>query len=217
LSRQAETDVAAAAFGREPRPIARAPVPRRSIDTEPERDTMDRRVVIAGLAAVAAAPAAFAQTSSGQGAATTGSATQMSQAEQQWIQQTLAKGAVALETSRIAQKKAQDDDLKQFAKFEVDEQEGLAEVLKSMMPSGAAQPATDAKGQEMVQKLEQEKAGAGFDKAYHQGQLQGHRELLQIQESFLKSGGQNREATNVAKLARGRIQEHIELLESYEL
>jgi putative membrane protein len=178
---------------------------------------MDRRLVIAGLAAVTAAPAAFAQGTSGGGTAgaATGSTGQMSQAEQKWIQQTMTTGMVALETSRIAQKKASDEDLKQFAKFEVDEQEGLAEVLKSMMPSGA--PAKDAKGEEMVQKLEQERAGAGFDKAYLQGQIQGHRELLQIQEAFLKSGGQNREATNVAKLARGRIQEHIELLESLEL
>jgi len=171
---------------------------------------MDRRVVIAGLAAAAAAaPAALAQQTTGSPAAG-----QMGQAEQNWIQQTLAKGTVALETSRIALKKAQDDDVKQFAKFEADEQEGLAEVLKSM---GGSAPAMDAKGKEAVQTLDQEKAGPAFDKAYLQAQIQGHRELLQIQESFLKSGGQNREATNVAKLALGRIQEHIELLESLDV
>jgi putative membrane protein len=210
---------------------------------------MDRRLVLAGLAAVTAAPlalieSALAQTTApattapaGQGAGTAAggglynqSAGQMSQAEQQWMQQTMATGMVALETSKIALQKAQNADVKMFAKFESDEQQGLAEVLRSMQEpatassgsaadttaSAGAAPQTDAKHREMVQKLQQASAGAAFDKEYLQGQLQGHRELLQIQDNFIKSGSRNREAVNVAKLARGRIQEHIELIQSIE-
>jgi putative membrane protein len=154
----------------------------------------------------------------------------MSQAEQQWMQQTMATGMVALETSKIALQKAQNADVKMFAKFESDEQQGLAEVLRSMQEpatassgsaadttaSAGAAPQMDAKHREMVQKLQQASAGAAFDKEYLQGQLQGHRELLQIQDNYLKSGSRNREAMNVAKLARGRIQEHIELIQSIE-
>jgi len=219
---------------------------------------MDRRLVLAGLAAVTAAPlalieSALAQSSSpttsspaGQGAgASAGGGTynqaggqagsQMTQAEQQWMQQTMATGMVALETSKVALQKAQDEDLKQFAKFEVDEQQLLSEVLQSLMQpaamagggaanttgsaggsaGGANMPQMDAKDREMVQKLQQA-SGSAFDKQYYQGQLQGHRELLQIQENFIKSGSRNREAVNVAKLARGHIKEHIELLESIE-
>jgi len=215
---------------------------------------MDRRLVLAGLAAVTAAPlalieSALAQSSSpttsspaGQGAgAAAGGGTynqaggQMTQAEQQWMQQTMATGMVALETSKVALQKAQDEDLKQFAKFEVDEQQLLSEVLQSLMQppamagggaanttgsaggsaGGANMPQMDAKDREMVQKLQQA-SGSAFDKQYYQGQLQGHRELLQIQENFIKSGSRNREAVNVAKLARGHIKEHIELLESIE-
>jgi len=210
---------------------------------------MDRRLVLAGLAAVTAAPlalieSALAQTTApattapaGQGAGTAAggglynqSAGQMSQAEQQWMQQTMATGMVALETSKIALQKAQNADVKMFAKFESDEQQGLAEVLRSMQEpamassgsaadttaSAGAAPQMDAKHREMVQKLQQASAGAAFDKEYLQGQLQGHRELLQIQDNFIKSGSRNREAVNVAKLARGRIQEHIELVQSIE-
>ena len=217
---------------------------------------MDRRLVLAGLAAVTAAPlalieSALAQSSSptasspaGQGAgAAAGGGTynqagggqaggQMSQAEQQWMQQTMAMGMVALETSKVALQKTEDEDLKQFAKFEVDEQQTLSEVLNSLMGTGAmaggsaanttgsaggaSMPPMDAKNREMVQKLQQA-SGSAFDKQYYQGQLQGHRDLLQIQENFIKSGSRNREAVNVAKLARGRIQEHIELIESIDL
>jgi putative membrane protein len=192
---------------------------------------MDRRLVLAGLAAATAAPLAMiekalAQTASSTGAAPTGA---MSDAERQWMMNTMMTGMVALETSKVALQKARDADVKQFAKFESDEQEGLAEVLRSMQEpsamaggSGAATtgsagaPQMDAKHREMVQKLQQASAGAAFDKEYLQGQLQGHRELLQIQDNFIKSGSRNREAVNVAKLARGRIQEHIELIQSIE-
>ncbi len=214
---------------------------------------MDRRLVLAGLAAVTAAPlalieSALAQSSSPTGSSPAGQGTgtaagggtynqsggqaggQMTQAEQQWLTNTMMTGMVALETSRIALQKAQDEDMKQFAKFEVDEQQGLSEVLQSMMGTdgasgtagtasgsgSAGMPQMDAKHREMVQKLQQTSAGAAFDKEYRQGQIQGHRELLQIQENFIKSGSRNREAVNIAKLARGRIQEHIEMLKDLE-
>jgi len=51
---------------------------------------------------------------------------------------------------------------------------------------------------------------------YLQAQLQGHRDLLQVQERYLQSNPQNREHTNVAKMARGHIREHIAMLEEMQ-
>ncbi|MFL5054370.1 MAG: hypothetical protein ACJ8DE_03875, partial [Microvirga sp.] len=120
---------------------------------------MDRRHLLAGLAGLPFATAAFAQTAQPQSpAAQTGGAAGgvygtagvtnansgapgLGQAEQQWLQQTMMVGSVALQTSEIALQKAQDEDVKQFAKFEADEQKGLAEVLRSMLePAGTASP-----------------------------------------------------------------------------
>jgi putative membrane protein len=147
----------------------------------------------------------------------------MGQADMQHLQQTMMLGMVALETSRIALEKARNDDLKQFAKFEADEQTTLSEVIRSMMDplgtatTGAATPGQstsaatptggmtmqiDAKGREMLQKLNQS-SGAEFDREYLQGQVQGHRDLLQVQERYLQSNPQNREHMNIAKMARG--------------
>jgi putative membrane protein len=64
----------------------------------------------------------------------------------------------------------------------------------------------------LVRKLQQAQAGEAFDKMYIEGQLQGHEELLQIQETYLKSNSRNREHINVAKLARGHIKEHVQVL-----
>ena len=201
---------------------------------------MDRRHVLAGLAGFPFASAALAQTAQPQSpAAQTGGAAggvygtagvtnanqagaqAFGQAEQQWLRETMMVGTVALQTSEIALQKAQDEDVKQFAQFERDEQTTIAEVLRSMLePAGTASaakpPQPDQKHAEMVQKLQQAKAGDAFDKEYIQGQLQGHQELLQIQERFLQGRPQNREAMNAAKLARGHIKEHLAILKDIQ-
>ena len=203
---------------------------------------MDRRIVLAGLAAAITAPA-LAQTSGSpstrQPGAAAGSAAgasgasrmggqPMTQADMQHMQQTMQLGMVALETSRIAQQKAQNADLKRFATFEVQEQTTLSEVLHSMMEpaatsatgaaSGASAPAMqmDAQSREMIQRLQNTQAGEAFDRQYLQGQMEGHSGLLQVQTQYLQSNPQNREHVNVAKMARGMITEHIALLEEIQ-
>jgi putative membrane protein len=203
---------------------------------------MDRRIVLAGLAAAITAPA-LAQTSGspstrqpGAAAGSTGGASgasrmggqQMTQADMQHMQQTMQLGMVALETSRIAQQKAQNADLKRFATFEVQEQTTLSEVLHSMMEpaatsatgaaSGTSAPAMqmDAQSREMIQRLQNTQAGEAFDRQYLQGQMEGHSGLLQVQTQYLQSNPQNREHVNVAKMARGMITEHIALLEEIQ-
>ena len=64
----------------------------------------------------------------------------------------------------------------------------------------------------MLEKLNQTNAGAEFDREYLQGQVQGHRELLDAQEDYIRAGRQ-REHVNIAKLARGQIREHLAMLE----
>ena len=56
------------------------------------------------------------------------------------------------------------------------------------------------------------KAGVDFDRAYLDAQTKGHLELLSIQETYLGSGQNNLNSTNVAKLVRGMIKEHVQLL-----
>ena len=194
---------------------------------------MDRRVLLGGLAAAVVAFPALAQTSptpsTMQSGGSAGAAmNQMGQAEMQHMQQTMQLGMVALETSRIAMNKVRNDDLKMFAGFEVQEQTTLSEILRSMMePAATAATGSgqsnaagtmpmDASARDMVQKLQSQQAGAEFDRMYLEGQLQGHRSLLQVQEKYLQSNPQNREHVNVARMARGQIREHIALLEAMQ-
>lgn len=203
---------------------------------------MDRRILLAGIASLAVMPA-LAQTGGSSATQQPGAASgarmnqangQMSQADMQHMQQTMQLGMVALETSRIAMQKAQNPELKQFAQFEVQEQTTLSDVLRSMMEpaataatsgqSGQASSSTasasampmDQQSRDMVQKLQSAQAGQEFDRQYLQGQIQGHQDLLQVQERYLQSNPQNREHMNVAKMARTQIREHIALLENMQ-
>jgi len=112
-----------------------------------------------------------------------------------------------------------------FAQFEVAEQETVGDILKSMMEDGpndaqgALMPPTDEEAMAMAgpdaqAKLDELSAmtGADFDMAYVMANLEGHQQLLAIQEEYL-TVGTNREHLSVAKLARGMITEHIAHLE----
>jgi putative membrane protein len=140
------------------------------------------------------------------GGAAPAAGAKLGNAEVEHGKRTALAGAVALQTSEIALKKAQNAKVKEFAQFEYDEQTTIAQILSAMDPSmGQARP--DAKSADMIQRLNGMN-GAQFDKAYVMGQIEGHQTLLAIQEDYIKAGS-NREHVAIAKLARGMIKEHL--------
>lgn len=169
---------------------------------------MDRRQLSLSLAAMPlSAGLAAAQTSPAQ--PTAGANTAPGTGERRHANDSLAAGAVALETSRIAIAKA-GGSARRFAQLEVAEQETLAAVLKQR--GHEPQQGLEAPGQAMVDRLKNTAGGAGFDKAYIEHQLEGHRRLLEIQEAYL-ADGKEAYSRAVAMLARGHIREHIQDLE----
>ena len=191
---------------------------------------MNRRSMIA-LAGVAAVPAIMAAGPllAQDNNANNASGNAMGAAETKHMQDTMRVGGLALLTSRVAQEKASDPLLHAFAKWETSEQEAIGSVLKSMQQMsqngqmaqafGKLQPPSDDEvmamlgdGEKQMLQQMQGMSGKDFDNAYLQGQLQGHQQLLQIQEDYLASG-QNIHHVHVAQLARPTIQEHIEHLQ----
>jgi putative membrane protein len=180
-----------------------------------------RRTVLVALAA-AAADSSFAQTQSGPAPGGDGGP------DEQYVRETSAVNSFSLAASRLAQEKAQTDDLKEFAQLEAAEQETLADVLKSLrnpgLIDGTVKPPSEAeveqyldrRGRERLEKMRAAPAGTEFDREYLSAQATGHLELLRIQETYLNSGRNNRDFINVAKLARGMIKEHLQLLADIE-
>jgi putative membrane protein len=177
---------------------------------------MNRRFMLKTTAAVAILPTMYASSAFAQDA--------LVAAEEKHAEETKKVSSLSLATSRLAVDKASDEMVRAFAKWEVSEQETIADVLVSMATDAKAEGALRPRRQiEVEQALNDEAkasllklrslSGAEFDKAYVTAQLDGHRKLLGIQEDYLKVG-QNREHLSVAKLARGQIKEHIEHLET---
>jgi len=193
---------------------------------------LERRVLLTAMAAAIATPV-FAQTTRNEGAKDASKDSSKSQvsgaasgnmgpAEQKHMMDTMAVGSMSLVASRVAVKKVRDEDVKEFAEFEVAEQEIVADVLTSMKdPSkatGKLNPPSDSEARQHIpqddqatlQKMEQ-MDGKEFETAYVQAQTEGHQKLLCIQEEYLASG-RDPAHINVAKLARGQIKEHLQLL-----
>lgn len=173
---------------------------------------MDRRHALAALAVVTIAPStALAQKAQNTGVGMR-DADAMGPAEKKHGEDTLAAGMVALETSKVAKQKGQNAWVKKFADYEVAEQETIAEILKS---NGATPDKLTDKQNAMIKKMQEAKADASFDREYIAGQIEGHRDLLKIQEEYLSSG-KNKHHLDVTKLARGQIKEHIDLLQTIQ-
>jgi len=179
---------------------------------------MNRRLLLASIAMLSATRA-MAQ--SMHPLAPAPSATTDSQ--QKHIKETLAIGSLSLLLSRIALPRVTQPMLKQFARFEIAEQETVADVLKAIQtnakPKGAIQAPTDAElmqnldaaAKGSVAKLRAEHPGSQFDVDYIRYEVEGHRKLLDVQEVYLKAPD-NLDETNFAKLARAMIKEHLALL-----
>ena len=174
---------------------------------------MNRRLLVASIATLAAAPV-FAQTNAPPA---------LSPARQKHIKDTMAVGSLSLMLSRIALPKINIAQLKQFAEFEIAEQETAADILKAIQtnaaPNGSISAPTDAElmnaldeaGKSAVEKLRGMRAGVALDRDYVRQEVEGHQKLLEIQEAYLKAPDDLDQA-NVAKLARGMIKEHLTLL-----
>lgn len=179
---------------------------------------MNRRFLLASIASLSAG-SVVAQTMTPPAPAPSAGA----DASEKHLRDTKAVGSLSLLLSRAALPKVTHPLLKQFAQFEIAEQETVADVLKAMQmnaaPKGTVQAPSDAElmqnlddaGKASVEKLRAERSGAQYDRDYVRYQVEGHRKLLDIQEVYLKTPD-NLDQTNIAKLARGMIKEHLTLL-----
>jgi putative membrane protein len=179
---------------------------------------MNRRLLLASIATLPASRVVAQKLSP-----TAPAPSALTDARQKHIKETTAYGSLSLLLSRAAKPKVTHPMLKQFVDFEIAEQETVADVLKAIQtnaaPSGSTPSPSDADlmknlddaGKASVEKLRALKAGSEFDRDYIRYQVEGHRKLLDIQEVYLKAPD-NLDETNVAKLARGMIKEHLTLL-----
>lgn len=132
----------------------------------------------------------------------------VSEAVERYIEDTLAIGGIALSTSQLARERARSRWVKKFAEYETEEQEGVSSILKSL---GARPPAEAREEKREARNDLRELSGERFEEAYLEAQAEGHERLLRVQNDFIKTG-RDEDLQPIAKLIRGRVQEHIDLI-----
>jgi putative membrane protein len=180
---------------------------------------MDRRTMLLAAAAAATSPA-FAQTNPA--SATPPAAAPdspntpsdapppLGQAEQVHANQTAMFGGASLQMADIALQKARHPRVREFARFEHDEQTTVGAVLKSMDPNlQPPRPPQDVAA--TIDRLKHMPPGPAFDREFVSAQIQGHEKLRGVQEDYLKSG-KDLPTVNTSKLILGMINEHLTLL-----
>jgi putative membrane protein len=119
----------------------------------------------------------------------------------------LMGGEFAIRTSKVALAKTTNPDVVNFANAEIAEQLNVATSLAAA-PGTAPLRSDHAK---MLAQLEALPAGRGFDAMYVKGQIAGHRELLALNTSYLKTGD-DAQFKSVAAMSVPIIQQHLAVL-----
>jgi putative membrane protein len=153
---------------------------------------MQRRAFF-GAAAGAGLLAATAARAQGFGGASSGA------------ESVLMVGGVAMQSSQLALQRSRNPQIRSFAELEVSEQAATASAL-------GAQPGSVPPSPEMTAMLEQlaSLSGSRFDRMYVMGQIQGHQQLLALNEANAQGGDDVSRAVGLISVPA--IQTHLQIL-----
>jgi len=127
-----------------------------------------------------------------------------------YVQQTLALGTVAMRSSEIAAQKATHPMVMEFATLEVAEQKTIASIL-SATEAGKTPPEIPPEEQGKIDEMNGMEAGAEFDMAYVDAQIEGHTRLLEVQKSLSGETEATVEAIT-ARMAEQAVTSHLAML-----
>jgi putative membrane protein len=119
----------------------------------------------------------------------------------------LMGGEFAILTSRIALERSRNTHVRSFAELEINEQTAVAAALGEV--PGQVQPRPDQIA--IIQQLQGTPPGPRFDRAYVEGQIAGHEELLALNSAYAQNGSDSR-GRAVATVAVPSIQTHLSIL-----
>ena len=174
---------------------------------------MHRRSVLIAMGAIAAAPAAVAQTP--QPVSPAGNAANplaKPKNEMEFRMGVIGPANLSLLTSQMAVERATQADAKEFAAFELEEAKTVTAVLKEL---GTLVPEMDAKAKATLDKIKNAANGAAFDQAYITAQLENHEHLRDWATAYIsnstpdKSKPAEDQGRHLAMLALATFKEHV--------
>jgi putative membrane protein len=151
---------------------------------------MKKHILLAAAASLALTPAAYAQMSPSPKAGAAVEKTQLRPADQAFVTKAANGGMFEVESSELAVDRAQNAEVKSFARQMIkDHGKANKELQSAASGLGAEVPsALDAKHAQALQKLEGMK-GPQFDQAYVQAQRDAHRDAVALFSTYSKANG----------------------------
>jgi putative membrane protein len=122
-----------------------------------------------------------------------------------------------IQSSQLAQQKAQNDRVRQFAQSMVQDHTAAGDKLKSSAQGiqGATIPSSlDQPHQQMVQTL-QSASGPGFDRDYVQMQVTAHRGAVSLFDQYAQNGD-NQQLKQFAQQTLPTLREHLQSVEQIQ-
>ena len=122
-----------------------------------------------------------------------------------------------IQSSQLAQQKAQNDRVRQFAQNMVQDHTAAGDKLKSSAQGiqGATIPSSlDQPHQQMVQTL-QSASGPGFDRDYVQMQVTAHRDAVSLFDQYAQNGD-NQQLKQFAQQTLPTLREHLQSVEQIQ-
>ncbi len=177
-------------------------------NTNPRRAFFKESIAIgAGLSATVAVLSSFYA----EATTTTDPNKPMANTEKDFRMILMPHAELSLITSQIAVAKARQKNAKEFAGFELTEAIAVTGVLKDL---GTPVPPMDAKASATLAKIKAAPAGAAFDKAYIEAQLENHEFLVSLAENYImnakgRTSPAESQTRHLATLALATFKEHV--------
>jgi putative membrane protein len=153
----------------------------------------DMKALLVSVSAAALMGAAFATGAHAQQAQprTAPGATASAISSVDYVQSQAWGDLFEIESAKLAQQKAQNADVKRFAQMMIDDHTQSSAKLQQALKAGnlsATPPKTlDSRHSQALDQLNKTPAGQ-FDQAYLQSQVQGHREMLALNQTYSQTG-----------------------------
>jgi putative membrane protein len=168
---------------------------------------------IAAAAALFAAGPSYGQPSSQQSPKTSQSA-KASGADAKYLKQLAQDNLAEIELGKLAQQKARDPQVKDFAQKMVDDHSKLLDNVQKVAEEQNVQlPTTpDAKHQKLMNKL-QSLSGEKFDRQYMQAMVKDHKQAIKLL-SRTEKRAKAEPVKSAAQQAEPQIREHLQMAQS---
>ncbi|MDC7788709.1 DUF4142 domain-containing protein [Rhodoplanes sp. TEM] len=126
----------------------------------------------------------------------------------EFVQRAAVSNLFEIQSSRLADTKARNEQVRQFAQRMIEEHGQAGQRLRSAAQNQSIPDALDQQHTQMIQEL-QNASGSGFDRRYVDMQVKAHEQAVSLYESFVR-GGEEGQLQQFARQTLPTLRDHLQ-------